>query len=158
MTGGPKARDPPAHTDRTAHDRARAQGNYHAPIEPNLPREEGIDVPRLVVPMTAEDERHMREDLHRDPKEILQRQREDVERMHAHQEKLSAAAPQDTLEDMATGQTTRPAAPRRPAEGVPVNLSKEKMHQVQVRGTTSEPAEGVHGKAKALRGYGGHHS
>lgn len=59
--------------------------------------------PPRVVPMTQEDDRHMREDLGRDPNKLLEKQLHNLDRLEEHRKELDQHAPGTTLEDMASG-------------------------------------------------------
>lgn len=98
------------------------------------------------LPITEEDERHMREDLHRDPDELAARNQRAFETLQQHQKALQEAAPGDRLEDMAAGDTTpHPAGPFSEEEfAIPVD---DRMHEVHLRNLKSEPT------SKATRGY-----
>ena len=56
-----------------------------------------------VVEMTKEDEKHMREDLGRDPEQLVKQQTEAEKGLQERQHAYNDAAPGNTLAEMATG-------------------------------------------------------
>lgn len=84
------------------------------------------------VPMTSEDERHMREDLGRDPGQLLQSQLDNEQKLQGRREQLNEAAPGQNIDEMAAGgaagidaSAAAAAAPRPTAEGVDSNRLTE---------------------------------
>ncbi|WIA11314.1 hypothetical protein OEZ85_011437 [Tetradesmus obliquus] len=108
--------------ERTAADAVPPSSNSWVAMTPADP-----EVPRS-VPMTAEDERHMKEDLHRDPAELLHRQLDNQGRMEQRKEALQQAAPGNNLDDVAAADAVginageaAAAAPRPTAEQMDSN-------------------------------------
>ncbi|GLC36283.1 hypothetical protein PLESTB_000606100 [Pleodorina starrii] len=110
-----------------------ARSNYGAEHTVTMPQEEGIDVPQRVVPMTAEDDRHMREDLHRNPEELLQRELANDEGRNARQAALRQAVPGNSVEEMAAGVSGRKSPGRKRAEDTPPDFVNDKFREVPYR-------------------------
>ncbi|KAG2437765.1 hypothetical protein HYH02_011141 [Chlamydomonas schloesseri] len=133
MTGGhgkTPQRDP---TESSSVEGVPSRSNYGAEHTVTMPQEEGVDVPRRVVPMTSEDERHMREDLGRDPQQLAQRAADDAAARQQHAAALRAAAPGNSLEEMAAGDPGRKSPGRRPAETTPPDFVNDKFKEVKYR-------------------------
>ncbi|KAG2483021.1 hypothetical protein HYH03_018101 [Edaphochlamys debaryana] len=136
MTGGHGKHPQPPTTERNTAEGFPSRSNAGAEVETFMPRDEGVDVPPLVVPMTAEDERHMREDLGRDPKALLEKELANQEAREQRQEALRQAAPGDRVETMAAGERTSSPG-RRPAATTPPDFANDKLRDVALK----EPVE-----------------
>ncbi|PNW71264.1 hypothetical protein CHLRE_16g691100v5 [Chlamydomonas reinhardtii] len=126
MTGGHGKTPQPEPKESSTVEGVPSRSNYGAEHTAAMPREEGVDVPRRVVPMAARDERHMRQD-------ILQRERANQQARQHHQQALQAAAPGNSLEEMAAGDPGRKSPGRRQAETTPPDFVNDKFKEVAYR-------------------------
>jgi hypothetical protein len=106
--------------------------------------------PERVVEMSEGDRKHMQEGLGVDPQQLYEKHEQQQERLQGRQQELQAAAPQGTLEDMASEQSTQEAAPRQPAEGAEVDPVADKMHEPSLR---QQHVDKPQGTSKDTRGY-----
>lgn len=119
-------------TERTAMEAEPPSSNAWNAMVPDAVPEQ----PRS-VPMTKEDERHMREDLGRDPSQLLKAQLDNEQKLHDRRDQLNEAAPGQNIDEVAAADAVgidpaaaAAAAPRPTAEQIDSNrLSEEQKFQ-----------------------------